>query len=220
MFFNLGRWRPCHTIETGTEKFRNCYRKIRLVLVYNSEWLRRRKGSSVRERKCSQRAIHPNPKSNPNPISFQYLERMCNVSKTDRRDSLPNRKRKLLHLTPADSTPRGLLKRRSSVSDVGLLSGSLLDYTASPTVKNDIKELDVSTEPKKKTMRYNHFMDLFGTESNYVDILNTITTVSTFHVIHNAIDFLGLPTSVNKDLTRLRLPHFICEPVKTTLWSP
>ncbi|XP_037043788.1 protein ECT2 isoform X2 [Bradysia coprophila] len=106
-----------------------------------------------------------------------YLERICNVSKTDRRDSLPNRKRKLLHLTPADSTPRGLLKRRSSVSDVGLLSGSLLDYTASPNVKNDIKELDISTEPKKKTMRYNHFMDLFGTESNYVDILNTITTL-------------------------------------------
>ncbi|KAJ6641054.1 Protein ECT2 [Pseudolycoriella hygida] len=106
-----------------------------------------------------------------------YLESICNTTKTDRRDSLPNRKRKFLHVTSAESTPRGLLKRRSSVSDVGLLSGSLLDYTASPNVKNEIKEVDISTEPKKRTMRYNHFMDLFVTESNYVDILNTITTL-------------------------------------------
>lgn len=111
------------------------------------------------------------------------MQRICSTSKTDRRDSLPNRKRKILHLTSADSTPRALGKRRSSVSDVGLLSGSLLDYTASPNVKNDIKEVEISIEPKKKTMRYNYFMDLFGTESNYVDILNTITTVSIYSII-------------------------------------
>ena len=31
--------------------------------------------------------------------------------------------------------------------------------------------------PKKKSMRYNHFMDLFGTETNYVGILHTIVSV-------------------------------------------
>lgn len=109
------------------------------------------------------------------------MESICNTPNTDRRESLPvslnNRKRKLLHFTSADSTSRGSGKRRSSVSDVGLLSSSLLDYTASPTIKNDNKEVDIPTEPKKRTMRYNHFWDLFGTESNYVDILNTIKTV-------------------------------------------
>lgn len=45
---------------------------------------------------------------------------------------------------------------------------------------NDINlGLDASIEhtPKKKSMRYNHFMDLFGTESNYVGILHTIVSV-------------------------------------------
>lgn len=46
---HLGRWRSCYTIETGTEKFRNGNRQIGLVLVYHSEWLCRRKGTSIRE---------------------------------------------------------------------------------------------------------------------------------------------------------------------------
>lgn len=96
------------------------------------------------------------------------------------------RKRKLLSQKTNVATPSGTGKRRSSVSDAGLLSatGSLLDYTASPSVmKFDAKKsigslLNASaTEPKKKSMRYNHFMDLFSTESNYVGILQTIVTV-------------------------------------------
>lgn len=111
----------------------------------------------------------------------------------DRRESLPvslnmhnnNRKRKRLTRTVIDTTPRGSGKRRSSVSDAGLLSvsGSFLDYTASPSaLKIDVnkEQLETSVEhvPKKKSMRYNHFIDLFGTESNYVGILHTIVSVS------------------------------------------
>lgn len=120
-----------------------------------------------------------------------------NASNVDRRESLPtslnshthnnNRKRKRLTKAATETTPR-IGKRRSSVSDAGLLSvsGSFLDYTASPsTIKTDgiggvNKEVESSAEhvPKKKSMRYNHFMDLFGTESNYVGILHTIVSVS------------------------------------------
>lgn len=121
-----------------------------------------------------------------------------NASNVDRRESLPtslnshshnnNRKRKRLTKAATETTPRITGKRRSSVSDAGLLSvsGSFLDYTASPSVlKTDgisgvNKEAESSAEhvPKKKSMRYNHFMDLFGTESNYVGILHTIVSVS------------------------------------------
>lgn len=136
---------------------------------------------------------------------LQYLKSIAGAatpSAGDRRESLPvslsgqqqhnnKRKRKLLSQKVHDIiTPSGSGKRRSSVSDAGLLSvsGSLLDYTASPGVLKfdggNNKSMDVSlgggvaTEPKKKSMRYNHFMDLFGTESNYVGILNTIVSVS------------------------------------------
>lgn len=124
---------------------------------------------------------------------------MCNNTPNvnDRRESLPvslnshmhnnNRKRKRLTRTVVDTTPRGSGKRRSSVSDAGLLSvsGSFLDYTASPSaLKIDVNKEQLETSnvehavPKKKTMRYNHFIDLFGTESNYVGILHTIVSVS------------------------------------------
>lgn len=77
---------------------------------------------------------------------LQYLESMGNnTANVDRRESLPvslnshnhnnNRKRKRLTRTAAEITPRASGKRRSSVSDAGLLSvsGSFLDYTASPS---------------------------------------------------------------------------------------
>lgn len=115
----------------------------------------------------------------------QYLDTM-DKSSVDRRESMPgglgqHRKRKRQNPSLVDTTPRSVNKRRSSVSDAGLLSltGSFLDYTGSPIVKHDSKEANTSLEhaPKKKSMRYNHFMDLFGTESNYVGILHTIVTV-------------------------------------------
>ncbi|XP_050073881.1 protein ECT2 [Anopheles maculipalpis] len=122
-----------------------------------------------------------------------YLESIAHTPAVDRRDSLPvsfnKRKRKRLsQRTPADgsSTPLGVGKRRSSVSDAGLLSvsGSFLDCTTSPdkhesssSKKNVIPE---ATKPsndapsKTQSMRHNHFMDFFHTESNYVGILDTI----------------------------------------------
>lgn len=128
------------------------------------------------------------------PTPSKYLESIAESAtpSADRRESLPvsfsshhhnnKRKRKLLSQKVHETTPSGSGKRRSSVSDAGLLSasGSLLDYTASPSVLkfDGKKSLDTSaTEPKKKSMRYNHFMDLFGTESNYVGILHTIVSV-------------------------------------------
>ncbi|XP_053689992.1 protein ECT2 [Sabethes cyaneus] len=122
-----------------------------------------------------------------------YLDSIANTPGGDRRDSLPisfnKRKRKRLsHRTPAgDGTPLGAGKRRSSVSDAGLLSvsGSFLDCTTSPdkhegSKKNIITEtVDVSIEQpaKGQSMRYNHFTDFFRTESNYVGILDTIVNL-------------------------------------------
>ncbi|XP_055533727.1 protein ECT2 isoform X3 [Wyeomyia smithii] len=122
-----------------------------------------------------------------------YLDSIANTPGGDRRDSLPisfnKRKRKRLsHRTPAsDGTPLGAGKRRSSVSDAGLLSvsGSFLDCTTSPdkhegSKKNIIAEtVDVSIEQpvKGQSMRYNHFTDFYRTESNYVGILDTIVNL-------------------------------------------
>ncbi|XP_058828945.1 protein ECT2 isoform X2 [Topomyia yanbarensis] len=124
-----------------------------------------------------------------------YLNSIVNTPGGDRRDSLPisfnkQRKRKRLsQRTPAggDGTPLGAGKRRSSVSDAGLLSvsGSFLDCTTSPdkhegSKKNIISEtVDVSIEQpvKGQSMRYNHFTDFYRTESNYVGILDTIVNL-------------------------------------------
>lgn len=80
-------------------------------------------------------------------------------------------------------------KRRSSVSDAGLLSisGSFLDATVSPD-KNELggkslqnSELSMNEAQlqsnKNKSMRFNHFTDFYQTESNYVGILDTIVTL-------------------------------------------
>ncbi|XP_053667102.1 protein ECT2 [Anopheles marshallii] len=120
-----------------------------------------------------------------------YLESIAHTPAVDRRDSLPvsfnKRKRKRLsQRTPADGggTPLGVGKRRSSVSDAGLLSvsGSFLDCTASPDKHESSKKniIPEATKPsneqpaKTQSMRHNHFMDFFHTESNYVGILDTI----------------------------------------------
>uniref|UniRef100_A0A8W7P427 Protein ECT2 n=1 Tax=Anopheles coluzzii TaxID=1518534 RepID=A0A8W7P427_ANOCL len=130
-----------------------------------------------------------------------YLESIAHTPVVDRRDSLPvsfnKRKRKRLsQRTPADGgsggTPLGVGKRRSSVSDAGLLSvsGSFLDCTVSPdkhesSKKNAIpdsakasadqqQQQQQQQSGKTQSMRHNHFMDFFHTESNYVGILDTI----------------------------------------------
>lgn len=103
----------------------------------------------------------------------------------ERRDSLINysskaqRKRKRLSRIVLDGTPVSAGKRRSSISDAGILSESLIDYTASPD-KNDSTKLNEAIDtagdyPSKKfSMRHNHFMDFYHTETNYVCILETI----------------------------------------------
>jgi protein ECT2 len=99
----------------------------------------------------------------------------------ERRDSLINysakaqRKRKRLSRIVLEGTPASAGKRRSSISDAGILSESLIDYTASPE-KNDSDIINEDSEyPSKKfSMRHNHFMDFYNTESNYVGILETI----------------------------------------------
>lgn len=117
------------------------------------------------------------------------MDSIANTPGCDRRESLPisfnKRKRKRLsQRLAADGTPLGAGKRRSSVSDAGLLSvsGSFLDCTTSPDkhdLSKKVAEAEPSIEhlPKNKSMRYNHFMDFFHTESNYVGILDTIMTV-------------------------------------------
>ncbi|XP_023176297.2 protein ECT2 isoform X1 [Drosophila hydei] len=115
-----------------------------------------------------------------------YLDSITNTPSTDRRDSLPisfnKRKRKRFsQRIQLEGTPLGSGKRRSSVSDAGLLSvsNSFFDCTASPDKLENDKLLHVEPEvseatPTKKSMRFNHFMDFFTTESNYVGILDTI----------------------------------------------
>lgn len=119
-----------------------------------------------------------------------YLDSIANTPGTDRRDSLPisfnKRKRKRFsQRIQAEGTPLGSGKRRSSVSDAGLLSvsGSFLDCTASPDKHEPAvkvipeNEVIVEAAPKNKSMRYNHFTDFYHTESNYVGILDTIVNL-------------------------------------------
>lgn len=123
----------------------------------------------------------------------QYLESLANTPGQDRSDFLPQsmNKRKRKSQKPIKeecSTPKTTGKRRSSVSDAGLLSmsGSFLDCTVSPgkhaTSRADAKgtsspAVALPGTPTVKSMRYNHFMDFFQTESNYVGILDIIDTV-------------------------------------------
>lgn len=126
-----------------------------------------------------------------------YLDSIANTPNTDRRDSLPisfnKRKRKRFsQRLQLEGTPIGSGKRRSSVSDAGLLSvsGSFFDSTASPdkiesSAGKLISEPESATEqtPKNKSMRFNHFMDFYSTESNYVGILDTIV-----HLFKNPLE--------------------------------
>lgn len=109
------------------------------------------------------------------------------------------RKRKRLsqRLGITDGTPlSGIGKRRSSVSDAGLLSmsGSFLDCTLSPDKHESrgkhLSDSETTIEEKstkKASMRYNHFTDFYHTESNYVGILDTILTVRFIYNIYFGI---------------------------------
>lgn len=119
------------------------------------------------------------------------MDSIANTPNTDRRESLPisfnKRKRKRFsQRIQLEGTPIGSGKRRSSVSDAGLLSvsGSFFDCTTSPDkleVGKMVSEPESATEAtpvKNKSMRFNHFTDFFSTESNYVGILDSIVNVS------------------------------------------
>lgn len=62
------------------------------------------------------------------------------------------------------------------------MSGSFLDCTASPDkALLDAAESSIIDTPRKGlTARQQVFLELVQTESNYVNILNTINTVSDF----------------------------------------
>lgn len=121
-----------------------------------------------------------------------YLE--C-VFSPNRRDShatptsSSRRKRKRLHETlsslACNDSP-GLHKRRSSISDAGLLSvsGSFLDYTASPDawLLDEAEGKSVDTPQKNLSPRQQVFIELVQTESNYVNILETIMTMFKSHL--------------------------------------
>lgn len=72
-------------------------------------------------------------------------------------------------------------KRRSSVSDAGLLSvsGSFLDCTPSPgsQLSDEVESVNNETPRKSLSPRHQVFLELVQTESNYVNILNTIMTL-------------------------------------------
>lgn len=113
-----------------------------------------------------------------NKIFFsQYIQSVKNVQaeQCERRDSLINysaktqRKRKRLSRIVLEGTPSSAGKRRSSVSDAGILSESLIDYTPSPDKNESVKtigdEISLSEAAKKFSMRHNHFMDFYHTVS-------------------------------------------------------
>ncbi|XP_076289623.1 protein ECT2-like isoform X3 [Lasioglossum baleicum] len=124
-----------------------------------------------------------------------YLESVLSPTISARRDSQQTttpstastrRKRKRLAETLSSLVQNGadspaLHKRRSSISDAGLLSvsGSFLDCTASPD-KPLLDEVEaVSTDSSRKNLSPRHqvFLELVQTESNYVGILSTIMTL-------------------------------------------
>ncbi|KZC06654.1 Protein ECT2, partial [Dufourea novaeangliae] len=127
-----------------------------------------------------------------------YLESVLSPAISARRDSQPTttpstastrRKRKRLAETLSSLVQNGtdspaLHKRRSSISDAGLLSvsGSFLDCTASPDkpLLDDIPEVEavnVDSSRKNLSPRHQVFLELVQTESNYVGILSTIMTL-------------------------------------------
>lgn len=96
-----------------------------------------------------------------------YLESISQTPRGDRRDSLPmsmnKRKRKRFSIRgAADSFLGASGKRRSSISDAGLsVSGSFLDYTASPSGRHDVKGETASNLQTEFLTKFNSFHFLF-----------------------------------------------------------
>ncbi|XP_044266147.1 protein ECT2 isoform X4 [Tribolium madens] len=121
-----------------------------------------------------------------------YVEQTFSPTRRESHQATPSsasrRKRKRLHeavLSLTHQQSPGLHKRRSSVSDAGLLSvsGSFLDCTASPDkALTDGTESSIDTPRKGLTARQQVFLELVQTESNYVDILHTIITMFKKHL--------------------------------------
>ncbi|KDR08513.1 protein ECT2 [Zootermopsis nevadensis] len=119
-----------------------------------------------------------------------YLETMLSPSgrrssqtPTTSTFSLRARKRKRLREAMSklvQNESPALHKRRSSVSDAGLLStsGSFLDCTISPEKQPDEVEAVRGETPRKiQSPRHQVFAELVQTESNYVGILHTIMSM-------------------------------------------
>ncbi|XP_030754873.1 protein ECT2 isoform X2 [Sitophilus oryzae] len=101
-------------------------------------------------------------------------------SRTGTPSSASRRKRKRIHetlqsLVQQTQSP-ALHKRRSSVSDAGLLSvsGSFLDCTVSPNDKGLLDKAESEETPQITSARHQVFLELVQTESNYVEILSII----------------------------------------------
>ncbi|XP_018334943.1 protein ECT2, partial [Agrilus planipennis] len=123
-----------------------------------------------------------------------YIEQV--LSPSTRRDShqatpssASRRKRKRLQETLsslAHQQSPSLHKRRSSVSDAGLLSvsGSFLDSTVSPDKGAIDEEATAVLETPRKvcSARQQVFLELVQTECNYVNILHTIMTMFKKHL--------------------------------------
>lgn len=124
---------------------------------------------------------------------FQYLECVVSPGRRDSHAATPSgssrRKRKRLHETLSSlvrNDSPAIHKRRSSVSDAGLLSisGSFLDCTTSPDkgLLDQAEAATVETPRKNLSPRQQVFLELIQTESNYVNILHTIMTVSEYFI--------------------------------------
>ncbi|XP_049822785.1 protein ECT2 isoform X2 [Aethina tumida] len=107
--------------------------------------------------------------------------RDSNLATTPGSHSRRKRKRlqnEILSSLAHDHQSPSLHKRRSSISDAGLLScsGSFLDFTHSPDASGAAgAEPPVPETPKKQlTARHQVFLELVHTERNYVGILETI----------------------------------------------
>lgn len=122
-----------------------------------------------------------------------YLECLVSPGRRDSHAATPSgssrRKRKRLHETLSSlvrNDSPAIHKRRSSVSDAGLLSvsGSFLDCTTSPDkgLLDQAEGASVETPRKNLSPRQQVFLELIQTESNYVNILHTIMTMFKSHL--------------------------------------
>ncbi|XP_054271163.1 protein ECT2-like isoform X4 [Macrosteles quadrilineatus] len=123
-------------------------------------------------------------------VCAQYLESLVSPSRrtTPLAPTSRARKRKRLQeavarLASGAGVSPATNKRRSSVSDAGLLSvsGSFLDCTNSPATNlsdvGDAEPTKVETPLKNLSPRHQVFLELVQTEFNYVNTLKTIMTL-------------------------------------------